>query len=791
MTLPPGSIWLDAQGGQNRTHFDRGIPRYVNEQLRAIVDLAPSVVAGVGVNPALPLTGNLDWLLGSGRLEWNRHGPTGPAAKPQIYHVMSPIELDRSLDEIWPVWARVPGIKTVVTLFDLIPLIFEHHYLRQPQLRERYLARLELVRCADQVLALSQTTADDAIERLRIRPDRVTVVDAGVANGFAMRGDSVASRDRILGRFRALRPGFMLYVAGIEFRKNIERLIEAHGLTSASFRANHQLVITCRVASDERERLTALGRRAGLNAGDLLLTGYVDDLELAGLYRGCALFVFASFYEGSGLPVLEAMACGAPVAASNTSTSPEILGDRDATFDPFDPRDIARVLEATLGDADLITRLRERSRRRVARYTWRHVAERSLAGYRRALEGVGRVAPPRLTRRRLALFTPWPPDRSGIAGYNRRLVQELGRHVDVDVVVGGPKETYARPAEPGAHLVHIDDVGWQRDLRLYDRLVYCMGNSHFHGHVYKALQERRGTVIAHDVRLTGFYGWYSGTERPSDPIGRLGERIGAMYGDRVGTFDARPPTPSEQSALGIYMTHEIQEYADRLVVHSEYAADILRLDRPPSGPEAPVVTVVPLAFPDAPRRSAPRGVDPQAPLIASFGVVSSTKNPQVMIEAFALLAADRPGGRLVFLGGADPVELDRWRAVAAGAGVGDRVEIHGHASHREWDRLLGEADIALQLRLVSNGEASAAVADCMAAGLPVVVTDHGWFAELPDDAVVKVPVEIGPEDLAGAMCAVLDVAGRADQLASRAREHARANSFEAVAASYLEVLDLI
>jgi len=793
MTLASASIWLDAQGAQNRIHFDRGIPRYINAQLHAIVDLAPAAIGGIGLNPAMPLTGNLDWLLGSGRLQWVRAGAEAPAPRPRLYHVMSPIELGRSIDEIWPRWVRNPETKTVVTLYDLIPLVFAEHYLRQPQLRARYLARIELIRCADHVLVLSQTTANDAIEHLKVSPERLTVIGAGVAESFTD-GDSGSgsgeSRRSVHRRFAELRPGFLLYVAGIEFRKNIERLIEAHGLTTAAFRAAHQLVITCRMLPEEREHLLRCGEQAGLSVDDLLLTGYVTDSELTALYRSCELFVFASFYEGSGLPVLEAMACGAPVAASNTSTSPEILGDQEATFDPFDPRDIARVLEATLADAGLMERLRERSRRRVGEYTWHHVAQRSLEGYERALDVTIGGRPWRRRRRRIVLFTPWPPERSGVASYNRRLVQELGRRIDVDIVVGGNRAVYAPPQEPGASLVHIDDVGWHRPLRVHDGIAYCMGNSRFHAHVYEALREQHGLVIAHDVRLTGFYGWYAGTERPDDPAGRLGERIAAMYGSRVGSFEDRAPTPAEQSALGIYMTHEIQEYAERLIVHSDYAADIVRLDRPLCGPQPPPVTVLPLAFPDGPARR-PRRCDPSAPLIASFGVVSSVKNPHVMIEALALLATERPGARLVLAGGADDAELERWRTVAADAGLADRVSLPGHVSGAEWDRLLNEADLALQLRVVSNGEASAAATDCMARGLPVVVTDQGWFAELPDDAVVKVPVGVTAPRLASAIADVVDNAGRASGLAAAALDHARTNSFEAVADGYLQALELI
>ncbi|MGI8728816.1 MAG: glycosyltransferase [Solirubrobacteraceae bacterium] len=787
MTLPPRAVWLDAQGAQNREHFDRGIPRYITDQLRAVVELAPEIVRSVALNPALPLSGNLNWLLGSELLSWSGSRPATPL--PAIYHVTSPFELSRSLDDVWPAWARTSDVKTVVTLFDLIPMVFAEHYLRDPRMVARYRARAELVRRADHVLAISRTTADDAVELLGVDPQAITVIDAGVANNFtASNGSGEEARRIVQRRFPHLRRGFMFYVAGIEFRKNIARLIRAQGLTTPAFRDAHQLVITCRMRAVDEEHLRREMAEANLREGDVVLTNYISDADLAALYRTCELFVFASFYEGSGLPILEAMACGAPVAAANTATTPEILGDLEATFDPYDPADIAGVLQSTLADTALMQRLIKRSAERVRHYTWRRVAERTVEGYERVLAHGRR----RHTRRRprVVVFSPWPPDRSGIATYNRRLLEELGRLVDVDVVVDRAVSREARSPCPGVSLVSCAEVPMSEALCGYDRRMYCMGNSHFHGAIFEALCQRPGVVVAHDVRLTGFYGWYAGTQRPHDAAGWLGQRIAGLYPAPVGAmFLSRPPSPEEQAALGIYMTQEIQQHAEQLVVHSRFAADILRLDRALPHDQRPATSVLPLACPtvtDA-ERPAPSTT---APMIVSFGVVSSVKSPDVLIEAFADLAADRPGARLVFAGGADEEEFERWRKVAAGVGIDDRVEFRGHVEEEAWKQLLQQADIAVQLRRVSNGEASAAVTECLSAGLPCVVSDDGWAAELPDDAVVKVAPDLNASALAVSITRIIDDPDGAALVSEAAKDYARRNSFAEVARRYVEILEL-
>ena len=791
MTPPERSVFLDAQGAQSRWNRDRGIVRYTVEHIAGILAAAPQIVQTIGVNPRLPLPDRLDLLFGAELLEWQVAGARPSAGPAAIYHIMSPFEPGVPFEELWPGWARAVGTRTVVTLFDLIPLIFAQQYLYLPTWRVTYTARLDLIRSADQILAISETTAADAVTRLNIDERRITVIDAGVNDRFAgAYTDQAAARTVLATRLPKVRPGFMLYVGGIDFRKNIERLIEAYALLSPALRARHQLVIVCRVSPADRERLEQLGRARELSRDELVLTGFVPDAELAALYHLCELFVFPSLYEGSGLPILEAMACDAPVAASRTSTSPEILGDTEATFDPCDVRDIARVLAGTIQNPEALERLRHRSRRRVGRHTWDHVVKRTMVGYDAALRDTRRRERRRPMRPRIAWYTPWPPERSGIASYSRRLLRSLGRHADVDVVVAEPTQRYPTPVEKGIRLVHVDDIEWMSDLRCYDRHVFCMGNSHFNNHVYEALVARPGVVLAHDVRLVGFYGWRALEVDPADPHGHLADRIEEMYGERVDVeaFRARLPTREEVDQQNIFMSQEIQRHSELLVVHSRYAADILRLDRPLERRQHAPIEVLPLAVDRRPEPMRPAAE--RDPLVVSLGILAEIKGLGVLLDAFAIVAERRPDARLCIAGAALPDEFQRWRSRVRDAGLEDRVEIPGFLSANAYDDLLARAAVAVQLRLTSNGEASAAVADALGAGLPTIATAHGWASELPADALVRVPRDIAPLALANEIEALLDDDGRRSVLSSRARGYAAATSYEHVAERYLDLLGL-
>jgi glycosyltransferase involved in cell wall biosynthesis len=387
MALDPGSVWLDARGTQSIGHAERGIARYVAEHSRALLEIAPELIGWIGLSDKVPVPESAGALLDSGKLAWHNkdEGPSGPA--PAIYHVMSPFEADFELDDVWPAWSR-EGSRLVVTLYDLIPLIMRDQYNADwGYWATAWIARLGLMRSAHQVLTISQQTANDAMEHLRVPEERITVIDSGVSDHFAKLVSSHAEADSILREaLPKVRSGFLLYVGGTDFRKNLEGAIRGYAELPAPLRDAHQLVIACNLAYLRRFNLRAFARKLGIEPRNFLLTGFVSDRELAALYRGCELFIFPSLYEGAGLPILEAMTCGAPVAVSGVSAMPELLGDMQATFDPKDPADIARCIREIVEDPALLDALRERSQRRAAFYTWERVAKRTIEGYERALD---------------------------------------------------------------------------------------------------------------------------------------------------------------------------------------------------------------------------------------------------------------------------------------------------------------------------------------------------------------------------------------------------------------------
>lgn len=790
MTLPSRSVCLYVDGAQNPYSLDRGIGRQVSEHARAILALAPSILHSVLLNPERSLPDNLSSFLGSGVLRWGP-GPQWPDHRPtplpRVYHIMSPFE-PTPAHALWPRWARDSRVATVVTLHDLIPLLFPDQYLWDPPARAWYMARLELIRQADVVLSVSEYSAQDAVEHLGIPAERLHVIHAGTSEHFAeMYASDAAAWAQLSREFKALRPGFMLYVGALEFRKNIEGLIAGFARLPAALRAKHQLVIVCTLDPTQRRRLQAEAADADIARDQLVLTGRVSDRDLGALYRACTLFVYPSLYEGFGLPMIEAMSCGAPVAASTTTTGPEVLGDLEGTFDPYDPESIASCLAGILTSPDAMNRLTARSQRRAAEYSWRRVAEQSIEAYERACA----MSVRRPSRRgRLAFVTSWPPDRSSVADYNVRLAAALAQRIDVDVVVGRPAELSSVPPERGVRLIEARAFEEISAIRQHDRVLYSMGSSRFDAHLYELLIRRRGTVVLHDVMLTGFYRWYAAVERPDNPHGRLAERIYEMYGHRLPP-DATQGAPlafERQLALGVYMTRELQDHAEQCFVHSHAAREVLELDRGLLDRKVPI-SVLPFGMPQA--AEAPRGTASSSPLVVTFGDANPLNDIGSLIDAFGQLAVDMADARLVIAGPMDAEARRRWQRYAAEHVPHATIDLLGEVNAEGYAELLQRADLAADLRLVSNGNASAAVADCLASGIPTIVTDLGWGRELPSQVVDKVPARVGARQLKDRMVTLLADANRRKAMSQAALEHARRHSFARVADAYLDLLGLL
>lgn len=389
---------------------------------------------------------------------------------------------------------------------------------------------------------------------------------------------------------------------------------------------------------------------------------------------------------------------------------------------------------------------------------------------------------------RLAIFSPLPPAWSGIADYTARLLPHLAERWDVVAFIpNDDPEPVPLPAE----------VRRSRDWQGYastggvDRVLLCLGNSIYHLDVPDLARDYGGVVLAHDVRLTALHCLRAAREPDPHFLSKLVEqRHGRHLGAEIHQLEdtswvsrSIAPVRARLDQANAYLLAPSVGGAGAVAVHSPHAARLATLDL--INDPVPVL-VVPFGHPPIhpPTERRDRAT------LASFGLTDTAKAPDLLIEAFAEVVRSVPSARLRFVGpqpGSD--QMDRLHNLIATMRIGDAVTFTDRLDDDAYRRELERATVAVQLRRVSNGESSAAVADCQAAGIPTVVTDVGAQADLPDSSVLKIGFEVDPQALGRDLVGILNDPARQAELARTGCEHAAANSFGRAADALGDLLE--
>ncbi len=280
------------------------------------------------------------------------------------------LDLVHSVNNTLPVLSRLPSVVTVhdLTFFRLSAQRFE----KQKTAYYRIFVPMSL-RHATRIICVSSNTARDLALAYGITKDKTRCVYNGLDSDFGRNSDRVFASP------------YVLFVGAVEPVKNVLRLIEAYHMFRARRGGDHALVIAGpldRSYEKARESVTRLGL-----LDRVVFTGEVSDSEIKSLHKYADAFIFPSLYEGFGLPVLEAMACGTPVVTSNTSSLPEVAGDAALLVDPESVEEIASAMEKILTDPDLRSELSRKGRERAGLFTWERCARETLEVYREVLGG--------------------------------------------------------------------------------------------------------------------------------------------------------------------------------------------------------------------------------------------------------------------------------------------------------------------------------------------------------------------------------------------------------------------
>jgi glycosyltransferase involved in cell wall biosynthesis len=337
-------------------------------------------------------------------------------------------------------------------------------------------------------------------------------------------------------------------------------------------------------------------------------------------------------------------------------------------------------------------------------------------------------------RPRVAYFSPFRPDVSGISDYSAELLPHLGRHWEVDLFVSG-----YWPLREVSERHRVVDCARQDPVPLlsgYDAVIYHMGNSRSHGYIYDTLLRWPGLVVMHDFSLHHLLvDELMDRGRGDLYVSEMRLQHGEVSAERArrGVFGADVPA-WDSEALRFPLNRRVVDQATGILVHSRFIEERLRAMRP----DLLVHRLDMHCLPPPPEVRASVGVrQAGAPCVfATLGFLTPHKRIDLVLEALGRISRETRfeyhlTGEIVF-----PKQVDR---LIEEFGLEEVVTLHGHVDKTELYRRIVEADVCICLRYPTMGETSAIVMRALACGRPVVVTDVGWFSELPDDAVVKIP----------------------------------------------------
>ncbi|GAB7527848.1 glycosyltransferase family 1 protein [Pseudomonas sp. 3A(2025)] len=274
----------------------------------------------------------------------------------------------------------IRGVPTVATIMDVIPLLHPE-WIKQDLKRLKSWLFINSIHRADHIITISDYSKQDMVTHLGIEPERISVTPLGVDPVYFQRVDSV-EREAVLAR-HGLQPGFFLSIGTLQPRKNLLRVLDAFEQLPAEIRKAHPLIVVGRDGWHNEAllpRLEALQHR-----GEGRWLSYLPQNEVLALLQSAGALVFASLYEGFGLPAIEAFAAQCPLIASNSTSLPEVTGDAAWPVDPHNVDSIAAAMQAVLQQPEERERKVRLGLERARQFTWSACAQQTLEVYQKVL----------------------------------------------------------------------------------------------------------------------------------------------------------------------------------------------------------------------------------------------------------------------------------------------------------------------------------------------------------------------------------------------------------------------
>lgn len=623
------------------------------------------------------------------------------------------------------------SVTTIATVYDIIPFLFPKRYLTNYNVKKWYMKIVDFIKKVDKIVAISQSVKNDLIKYIGIQEDKIDVIYAGIDKRY-VKLDSIPDEEEIRKKYE-INDDFIMCTGGADPRKNMNELISAYSRISDELKHKYMLAIVCSLHKEGELELKETARK--YNVQDrVVITNFVPFDHLLKLYNMASLMAFPSQYEGFGLPVIEAMACGTKVLTSNNSSLAEIADGAAVLVNPFDINSIAEGLEKALNNLDS-DEFKTEMNRRVSLYTWENTVKLTIDSINK-MEYNNKIKILNKSRENIAMFTPLPPLRSGISDYSYDIILELTKFFDIDIYVD---DTYIQnPFINNKYINIYNHKQYKINHKQYLDTLFQVGNSEFHSYMFEYIKKYKGTVILHDYNLHGIIYFTTGEKGNYDKYEKM-----LAEDDEKSAKNYINDIKSEKTGLKIHdieVNGIVTNYANKIIVHSDYAKRKL-LDNDISR----IVTKIPHyakieELSDKVSIREKYGFDKDEFIIASFGFISDTKRIEKALEAFSIIAKEENKVRYMLVGEASDDMKNRINNFCKYNNITNKVEITGFTKIQEFLDYIRLCDVCINLRYPYNGETSGSLMRVLAAGKPVFVSDIGSFKELPNNCCIKVPI---------------------------------------------------
>ncbi len=615
------------------------------------------------------------------------------------------------------------------TIHDLIPLVMAPEYIcKWPQhLQAEYEHRIAtLPGWVEKLIFVSESTKNDFAKiDSRVVSKSVVIPSAVDHTKF---WSYISPTD-------TSREPYILFTGGFDPRKNMHAALEAFSYLlqdkDLEFK-NLKLYVVCAYSEHEKQNYENLAAKLGV-LDNLVLPGYVEEDELVTLYRQASVFFFPSRYEGFGLPLLEALACGLPVVTTKVSSIPEIVGDLACYCSPDDPKDMAVALKKALSD-----RAHNRVRKQdyiqhAKKFTWAKTGASYFKLFTNTL--VDLSTSKKLNYCKIAYVSPWPPQRSGIANYSYEIVRYLKEYVDITLYIDNEPECSMDSL--GLPLKHISAL--PKDKEKYDLIVYHIGNnSKFHKEIYRIAWQYPGIVVLHEFNIHPFLAdAFLNTEDEYLYADALKEGYGEAGASSYENVKSKKIHPD---IWEFPLCHALIKRSIATIVHSQWVKKQLQginnvFVVPHGSKDKSNITVN--NFDNSIQKSLK--ISEQKFTIATFGFVNRLKRIPEILQAIKILVEKGYPLQFIIAGEILDPSLKIQEKINS-LGLSENTIVTGYLTDEDYERLLQLSDIVLNLRYPSLGESSGALMTALGQGKACIVSNYQQFSEFPDSVCWKVDI---------------------------------------------------